>query len=56
MGRDEGHVKGIPCSPTWLCEPQTTVGLCTCTLGWGSAVKNGHGRGGVRTPAYLDSQ
>ena len=36
-------LRGIPYSQTQLCEPQTTVGLCACTLGWGSAVKNGHG-------------
>ena len=33
-GDSLGTYKGIPCSPTRLCELQTTVGLCTCTLGW----------------------
>ena len=33
-GDSLGTYKGIPCSPTQLCEPQTTVGLCACTLGW----------------------
>ena len=33
-GDSSGMCKGIPCSQTQLCEPQTTVGLCTCTLGW----------------------
>ena len=34
-GRDEGHVlRGIPCGPIQLCQPQTAVGMCTCTLGW----------------------
>ena len=27
-------LRGIPCDPTQLCQLQTTVGLCTCTLGW----------------------
>ena len=27
-------LRGIPCRPTWLCQLQTAVGLCTCTLGW----------------------
>ena len=35
-------LRGIPCGPGWLCQLQTAVGLCACTLGWGSAVKNGH--------------
>ena len=27
-------LRGIPCSQTQLCELQTAVGLCACTLGW----------------------
>ena len=28
-------LRGIPYGQTQLCELQTTVGLCACTLGWG---------------------
>ena len=42
-GEMRDMLRGIPCGATQLCQLQTTVGLCTCTLGWGSAVKNGHG-------------
>ena len=41
-------LRGIPCSATQLCQPQTTVGLCACTLGWESTVKNGHGLSSAR--------
>ena len=40
MGIVQGCVRGIPCSPNmWgemrdVCQLQTTVGLCACTLGW----------------------
>ena len=27
-------LRGIPCSPRRLCQLQTAVGLCACTLGW----------------------
>ena len=38
-GEMRDGLRGIPCSPTQLCELQTTVGLCTCTLGWEGWVK-----------------
>ena len=34
MGEMWDVLRGIPCSPKQLCELQTTVGLCACTLGW----------------------
>ena len=43
-------LRGIPCGPTWLCQLQTAVGLCACTLGWGVSesivgIVQGHVRG-----------
>ena len=43
-------LRGIPCSQTQLCQPQTAVGLCTCTLGWAVSesivgIVQGHARG-----------
>ena len=34
MGEMRDVLRRIACSPKWLCQPQTAVGMCACTLGW----------------------